>query len=84
MHQGRQDHLLPLRGGESRRAAGARQVVEPLKDWEACPIGRVRPHKDVLFRIYDSYRKGELAPLGDDDYRVIEGAAEVGEREESY
>jgi thymidylate synthase (FAD) len=45
---------------------------ESEKDWEACPIGRVRPHKDVLFRIYDSYRKGELAPLREQDWATIE------------
>ena len=57
---------------------------ETYEDWQRCPIGRKRPHKRDLFALYDSYRKGELAPLGDDDYRVIEGEAEVGEREESY
>jgi thymidylate synthase (FAD) len=57
---------------------------EKYEDWQRCPIGRKRPHKRDLFALYDSYRKGELAPLGDDDYRVIEGEAEVGEREESY
>jgi len=45
---------------------------ESEKDWEACPIGRARPHKDVLFRIYDSYRKGELQPLRDEDWAAIE------------
>lgn len=41
--------------------------------WEACPIGRVRPHKDALFRLYDQYRKGELQPLRAEDWAVIEG-----------
>ncbi len=49
---------------------------ESEKDWEACPIGRVRPHKSVLFRIYDSYRKGELQPLREEDWATIE---EIGE-----
>jgi thymidylate synthase (FAD) len=57
---------------------------ETYEDWQKCPIGRKRPHKRDLFALYDSYRKGELAPLGDDDYRVIEGEADVQEREESY
>ncbi|HKS91269.1 MAG TPA: FAD-dependent thymidylate synthase [Tepidiformaceae bacterium] len=48
---------------------------ESEKDWAACPIGRVRPHKQVLFRIYDQYRKGELEPLRDEDWAAIE---EVG------
>jgi thymidylate synthase (FAD) len=45
---------------------------ESERDWAACPIGRVRPHKDVLFRIYDSYRKGELQPLREEDWAAIE------------
>lgn len=46
---------------------------ESEKDWEECPIGRVRPHKDALFRLYDQYRKGELQPLRDEDWAAIEG-----------
>jgi thymidylate synthase (FAD) len=45
---------------------------ESEKDWAACPIGRVRPHKDALFRLYDAHRRGELAPLGDAEFAVIE------------
>ena len=46
---------------------------ESVEDWEACPIGRVRPHKDALFRLYDQYRKGELQPLREEDWDTIEG-----------
>ncbi len=46
---------------------------ESVADWEACPIGRVRPHKDALFRLYDQYRKGELQPLREEDWETIEG-----------
>lgn len=46
---------------------------ESVEDWEACPIGRVRPHKDALFRLYDQYRKGELQPLREEDWEAIEG-----------
>ena len=45
---------------------------ETEQDWEECPIGRVRPHKSVLFRIYESYRKGELQPLREQDWASIE------------
>ena len=48
---------------------------ESEKDWEACPIGRVRPHKDALFRLYDQYRKGELEPLREEDWAAIEEVA---------
>src|SRR3990172_5759707 len=33
---------------------------EDYEAWEACPIGRKRPHKRDLFQLFDSYRKGEL------------------------
>ncbi len=45
---------------------------ESEKDWAACPIGRVRPHKEVLFRIYEAYRKGEMQPIREQDWAVIE------------
>jgi thymidylate synthase (FAD) len=45
---------------------------ESEKDWEACPIGRVRPHKDALFRLYNAYRKGDLQPLRPEDFDTIE------------
>ena len=51
---------------------------ESEKDWEACPIGRVRPHKDALFRLYNAHRKGELAPLRDEDWATIEERDEGG------
>jgi thymidylate synthase (FAD) len=45
---------------------------EDHEAWQACPIGRKRPHKRDLFDLYDSYRKGELAPLDDADFQTIE------------
>jgi len=45
---------------------------ESLGDWQACPIGKKRPHKKQLFELYDAHRRGELAPLAEDDYKVIE------------
>lgn len=49
---------------------------ETEKDWAACPIGRVRPHKEVLFRIYEQHRKGELQPLREEDWAAIEAEEE--------
>ncbi len=51
---------------------------ESEKDWEACPIGRVRPHKDALFRLYNAHRRGELAPLGEADWDAIEAREPAG------
>jgi len=45
---------------------------ESYGDWQACPIGRKRPHKRDLFQLFDSYRRGELAPLDEADFRIIQ------------
>lgn len=50
---------------------------EEEKDWEACPIGRVRPHKSTLYRLYDQVRRGEVQPLREEDFRVIAELAEL-------
>ena len=45
---------------------------EDYEAWEACPIGRKRPHKRDLFALFDSHRKGELIPLAESDFKLIE------------
>ena len=45
---------------------------EDYDAWLACPIGRKRPHKQELFRLYDAYRKGDLANLDQQDFALIE------------
>ena len=45
---------------------------EPYEDWQACPIGKKRPHKRDVFELFNSYRRGELAPLDSEDFGVIE------------
>jgi thymidylate synthase (FAD) len=59
---------------------------EAYEDWQACPIGRKRPHKRDLFQIYDAYRAGQL-PLGDlakaSDEGLDEADFEIIEAEES-
>ncbi len=45
---------------------------ETIEDWQKCPIGRKRPHKKLLFELYDSYRRGELAPLEESDFQLIQ------------
>jgi thymidylate synthase (FAD) len=47
---------------------------EPYADWQACPIGKKRPHKRDLFELFNSYRRGELTPLDDTDFQTIESA----------
>ncbi|MDE3096306.1 MAG: FAD-dependent thymidylate synthase [Chloroflexota bacterium] len=45
---------------------------ESIEDWQACPIGRKRPHKKQLFELFDAHRRGELAPLAEGDFEIIE------------
>jgi thymidylate synthase (FAD) len=45
---------------------------ESVGDWEKCPIGKKRPHKKHLFELFDAHQKGQLAPLADDDFKIIE------------
>lgn len=44
---------------------------ESYADWEACPIGRKRPHKRTLFELYERSQQGGLGDLEDNDYQVI-------------
>ena len=52
---------------------------ESYADWEACPIGRKRPHKSTLFELYERSQKGGLGDLDEGDYRTIE-AEEAGQQ----
>ena len=45
---------------------------EDYEAWEACPIGKKRPHKRDMFELFNSYGKGELIPLDEADYKLIE------------
>jgi len=45
---------------------------EDYEAWQQCPIGRKRPHKRDLFQLFDSHRKGELIPLAESDFKLIE------------
>ena len=60
-------HLQPKCG---ERRSG--YCDEDYEAWQACPIGRKRPHKRDLFALFDSYRKGELIPLSESDFKLIE------------
>jgi thymidylate synthase (FAD) len=45
---------------------------EPIKDWERCPLGKVRPHKEQIFAMFKQYRAGNLVPLSEADLRRVE------------
>lgn len=59
-------HLQP-KCGERRMG----YCDEDWEAWEACPIGRKRPHKRDLFNLFDSYRSGELDDLSAEDMEII-------------
>lgn len=68
---------VPEIGGQLQPKCGDRRMGycdEPVKDWEACPIGKVRPHKELLFQILEQHRKGAVAPLAEADIRAVEDA----------
>jgi thymidylate synthase (FAD) len=45
---------------------------ESLEDWQKCPIGKKRPHKKMLFELFDQHRRGELQPMAEEDFATIE------------
>jgi thymidylate synthase (FAD) len=45
---------------------------EPRKEWEECPLGKLRPHKDYLLEVFQEFRREQLAPLGEDDLKTVE------------
>ena len=47
---------------------------EPVKDWEQCPLGKVRPHKEQILDVFRQYRSGNLVPLGEEHLRAVEDA----------
>jgi len=72
---------VPEIGGYLQPKCGDRRMGycdEPLKDWEACPLGKVRPHKEVLFQVFEQHRRGGVSPLGETDIRAVEDAGNEG------
>ncbi|HXZ89106.1 MAG TPA: FAD-dependent thymidylate synthase [Candidatus Binataceae bacterium] len=45
---------------------------ESLQDWQKCPLGRVRPHKSVLFELYERYGSRKAQALREEDFRAVE------------
>jgi thymidylate synthase (FAD) len=68
---------IPEIGGYLQPKCGEKRMGycdEPVKDWEACPIGKVRPHKEQIFQLFAQHRAGNLVPLAEDDLRKVEDA----------
>jgi len=45
---------------------------ESLEDWQKCPLGRVRPHKSLLFELYERYGSRKAQALTEDEFRAVE------------
>ncbi|MCS7296236.1 MAG: FAD-dependent thymidylate synthase, partial [Chloroflexota bacterium] len=70
----------PMLGRMLQPKCGERRLGycdEDLAAWEACPLGRVRPHKTTLARLYEQYRRGDVQPLRDEDFEAIERIGEL-------
>ena len=66
--------VAPELGRQLQPKCGERRLGycdESYEAWEACPIGRKRPHKNELFNLYDAYRQGELDDLDAEDMALI-------------
>jgi len=68
---------VPELGGQLQPKCGDRRTGycdEPVKEWERCPIGKVRPHKEQLLDVFRQYKAGNLVPLTEEDLRTVEDA----------
>jgi len=68
---------VPEIGGYLQPKCGERRMGycdEPLKDWEACPLGKVRPHKEQILQLLAQSRAGQMQPLSEGDLRKVEDA----------
>src|SRR5574341_931423 len=66
---------VPEIGGQLQPKCGEKRMgycEEPVEAWERCPIGKVRPHREGLFQLFERYRAGNLVPLSEEDLRRVE------------
>src|SRR5574342_1233554 len=68
---------VPEIGGYLQPKCGEKRLGycdEPFSEWEKCPLGRVRPHKEALLQVFEQYRAGHLVPLSEAELRAVEDA----------
>jgi thymidylate synthase (FAD) len=69
--------VLPEIGAYLQPKCGDKRMgycYEPVKEWERCPLGKVRPHKEQILDVFRQYRAGNLVPLGEEHLRAVEDA----------
>jgi thymidylate synthase (FAD) len=50
---------------------------ESLEDWRKCPLGKVRPHKSVLFDLYNLYGSQKARSLSEREYSAVEKKEQI-------
>jgi thymidylate synthase (FAD) len=45
---------------------------ETLEDWQKCPLGKVRPHKQALFALYQQHGRQALRALSEKEFDEVE------------
>lgn len=44
---------------------------ESLEDWQKCPLGKVRPHKKMLFDLYETHGREKLRELTEAEFEEV-------------
>jgi thymidylate synthase (FAD) len=68
---------VPEIGGYLQPKCGDKRMGycdEPLKEWERCPIGKVRPHKEQLLDLFKKHQSSRMIPLDEAHLRSVEDA----------
>ncbi len=66
---------IPEIGGFIQPKCGERRLGycdEDLKSWEACPLGKVRPHKAQVLEAFKQFRRGGVVDLTDEHMQQAE------------
>jgi thymidylate synthase (FAD) len=69
--------VIPEIGGYLQPKCGDKRMGycdEPVKEWERCPIGQVRPHKEQLLELFRQHKADNLVPLDESHLRKVEDA----------
>ncbi len=65
---------VPEIGGYLQPKCGDKRMGycdEPVKEWEKCPLGKVRPHKEQILEVVRQQRSGNLVPLSEEHLRTV-------------
>jgi thymidylate synthase (FAD) len=69
--------VIPEIGGYLQPKCGDKRMGycdEPVKEWELCPIGKVRPHKEQLLDLFRQHKAANMVALDEGHLRSVEDA----------